>query len=581
MRNYFMRRFRHAAVLGMLCLSLAVISLLSSAATDEVSSPSDNGEHASDFHYMKGRQLFLDGEYGQAATHLEQALKADPENPLLNQQLSEIYLRLSNLDRAEVLAKKALEKDPKNLEYLANLAGIYASLKRYDEAKKFYETVLKLDPKNQKVLLYLGIVENESGNPADAIKILTRAIEANPENYMAYYYRGRFQLERDNEDAAKADLNECLNIRPSFIEAGQALGLMYEKTNEIDKAIDVYNRISGNGRFKKRLAQLYLQKNEFDKALQELLEYEKVEVDDYTARVKIALIYFELKKFDEARKRFEIILKEQPGADVRFYLGAVYEEQKNLPKAIKEYRKVTKESSFFKEAMLHVALILREQDRMKEGLKFAAQLVSENPEVVEFYDLWASFYEQDKQYKKALEILAKALKKFPDDEKLLYFEGALLDKMGDRQGAIASMKKLLIKNDKNAHALNFLGYTYAEMGENLDEAENLIQRALAARPNDGYIEDSLGWVYFKQKKLDKAVAQLEKAAALLPEEPVVLEHLGDIYLELKKYEKASDMYEKAMKFSRDKKDNDTVKKIKEKLAALQDKKRSPSAKPEK
>ena len=300
------------------------------------------------------------------------------------------------------------------------------------------------------------------------------------------------------------------------MEAGTALGLLYERIGEVDKAIEVYNKIHGDGRYKKRLAQLYLQKNEFEKALAELLDYEKVEIDDYTARVKIALIYFELKKYDEARKRLETILGEQPSADVRFYLGGVFEEQKDYGKAIKEFNQVPKDSAFFKEAMLHIGIIYRERNEIATGIKFAEGLISQYPDAVEFYDMQASLYEEQKQYQRALDVIVKALKRFPDDEKLLYFEGAIFDKLGNRRNAIANMRQILKKNDKNAYALNFLGYTYAELGENLDEAEKLIKQALVLKPNDGFIEDSLGWVFFKQGKVSKAISQLEKAEKLQP-----------------------------------------------------------------
>lgn len=551
--------------------------LLSSAVSWSVEGePSKSEPVDNNFNYIKARQKVLEGKLDEAAPLLEAALKTDPESAFVNHQLCEVYLRLSNFDRAEELGRKAVEKEPGNVEYRHTLGGVYASLKRYPQAKEQYKTIIQLDPQNQKAPLLLGILEAESGDSEAGIKVLTKAIEENGENFMAHFYRAKIYLEMDQMPKAKADLDRCLTLRPNFVEAGTALGLLHERLGETDEAIKVYSRIQGSGRFNKRLAQLYLEKSDFERALQELLEYEKVEPDDYTARVKIGLIYFEMKKYDKAIERFQAIMKEQPQADnVRFYLGAVLEEMKQVDKALVEFKKVGKDSTFYKEAALRIGFILKDGDRLKEGLEFARKANQASPEIAELFDLHASFLEAQKEYKKALAVIGEGLKRFPKEEKLLYFEGALYDKMGDRQRGIENMKKILALNSSNAHALNFLGYTYAEMNSNLDEAEKLVAKACELRPNDGYIEDSMGWVLFKQGKLPAAIERLEKAAKLAPEESIIQEHLGDVYLQKKEFNKAIDFYKKAISLS-GKKDKDTVKKLENKVATLQKEVRVPT-----
>jgi tetratricopeptide (TPR) repeat protein len=536
----------------------------------KLSQQNENGTKNEDsgLAFVKGREKVLEGKFEEAVPFLEQALKEDPASAYVAHELSEVHFRLNNLDRAETLAQQAVDKEPGNLEFRTTLGGIYAANRKYPEAKEQYGKILELDPNNQKAPLLMGILEAESGSLEKGIEVLSKAIDRNSDNVMALFYRAKIYLEMDDMKKARADLDRCLTARPNFIEAGTALGMLHEKLGEVDKAIDAYARIQGVGAFKKRLAQLYLQKNEFEKALQELLEYEKAEPDDYTARVKIALIYYELKKFETAQKIFQAIIKEQPEADnVRFYLGAVYEEQKKYDAAMLEFKKMTADSTFYKEAMVHIGFLYKEQNRLKEGAEFSKKLLVKNPDVMEFYDMYASFFEAQKDYKKALGVIADGLKKFPGDEKLLYFEGALYDKTGDRDHGIQDMKKILDANPNNAHALNFLGYTYADGGEHLDEAEKLINKALTLRPNDGYIEDSLGWLYFKKGKVDDAVSTLQKAAAIQPEEPIILEHLGDVYNQKKDYGKAAETYRKAISLTQ-KKDRDSVKKIEDKITNL-------------
>jgi Tfp pilus assembly protein PilF len=129
----------------------------------------------------------------------------------------------------------------------------------------------------------------------------------------------------------------------------------------------------------------------------------------------------------------------------------------------------------------------------------------------------------------------------------LYFRlGVVYDKSGNKDDSIETMKKLIQLDPKNANALNYLGYTYADLGKNLDEAERLVKEALTYKPDDGYITDSLGWVYYKKGKYDKALELLKKAASLVPEDPIILEHLGDAYLKKNNEAKALEYYKRSL-----------------------------------
>lgn len=521
--------------------------------------------------YLKGRKSALDGKYRQAVAYLEQALKGGAKSALILNQLSESYLKLGEGERAIELGRKAAELEPKNASYQMSLASTYAAVKRYSEAKEYYQKALKLNPNDRKIPLLLGIIEAELGEFDASIKVFSKYIKSHPESENGYFYRARIYLEKDDLKRAKKDLATALSLRPSFLEAGLTLGMLHERLGEIDEAIEVYKQIDGSGRYKKRLAQLYLQKKMYKEALQNLLEYERLEPDDFSAKVKVGLIYFELKDHENAAKRFRSILKEEPKSDsVRFYLGAVLEEAKKNNEAIKEYKRVSPESSFFSQSVLHVGYLLKEANKIREGIRFSKGIVARHPEIPEFFDMYAAFYEHKKNFKTALRIVQKGLRKHAKNEKLLYFEGAMYDKIGKREEGIANMKMILEINGNNPHALNFLGYTYAEMGKNLVEAEKLVARALKIRPNDGFIEDSLGWVLFKQGKVDEALKRLKKASALQPEEAVIYDHLGDVYAKKKDFKSAITMYEKAAKFSQGK-DTDLRKKVKNKLAKLESK----------
>lgn len=306
-----------------------------------------NQDEGSDLDYIQAKNLIYDQRYTEALPYLEKTLKRDPKNPHLNNEISKVYSLVGEVDKAIQSAKMAVDAEPTNIDYHSNLAEALTSAKNYTEAKRAYIKILELDPSNQRASLLIAMLDSEMGDDFQAIERLSKLVKENPDNPLALFYRARIYIEKNQMEEAKADLEKCLQQRPSFVEAGTALGLIYEKNNNTDDAIRVYSKIQGQGQFKKRLAFLYIQKNQLALAMESLSEYEQSEPDDYTARVKLGLLHFEMKEYDKARQKFEKILKEQPGAEnVNFYLGWVYQAEKKWDLALAQFRKVTKKLHF-------------------------------------------------------------------------------------------------------------------------------------------------------------------------------------------------------------------------------------------
>jgi Flp pilus assembly protein TadD len=133
---------------------------------------------------------------------------------------------------------------------------------------------------------------------------------------------------------------------------------------------------------------------------------------------------------------------------------------------------------------------------------------------------------------------------------------------------VERLKKVIKINPEHADALNYLGYSYAEKGIHLDEAYSLVKKALALKPDNGYIMDSLGWVYFKSGKYEEALKVLLKAAETVKNDPVVLEHLGDVYDKLGQKEKARVSWGKSIEFQQKSEDEDLKARVEKKIKDL-------------
>jgi tetratricopeptide (TPR) repeat protein len=149
----------------------------------------------------------------------------------------------------------------------------------------------------------------------------------------------------------------------------------------------------------------------------------------------------------------------------------------------------------------------------------------------------------------------------PENDELLFNLGVVYGEARRTDEALVYMRQALEKNPDNASALNYIGYTWAEKGVNLDQAEAMISRAIELRPEDGYIVDSLGWVYYMRALplvdsgrsrearplLGRALSELERAHELTGGDPVISEHLGDTYLLLDEKQRALEKFEEAIR----------------------------------
>jgi tetratricopeptide (TPR) repeat protein len=136
------------------------------------------------------------------------------------------------------------------------------------------------------------------------------------------------------------------------------------------------------------------------------------------------------------------------------------------------------------------------------------------------------FDEAEVAYSAAIE-LGKSGK--TEDWVLYFYRGICHEQSKDWAAAEADFRKALTLNPTQPQVLNYLGYGLVDRGENLDEALGMIEKAVAADPEQGYIIDSLAWAYFKLGRYTDALEPMEKASLLEPVDPIVTDHLGDIY----------------------------------------------------
>jgi tetratricopeptide (TPR) repeat protein len=323
-----------------------------------------------------------------------------------------------------------------------------------------------------------------------------------------------------------------------------------------------------NPRLIERLGQIYISRNDYKGALGQFKEQERFDTDNLDLRVKIGLLEFEEGDLSQAMEEFNFVLAAEPGhPTARYYLAAADLKSGARDKAREELEKIETSSPFYPEARIQIAGMQEEKNDTAGAILTVQTALEKMPGEIGLHRALAHLFFRDKRYSEAKETVELGLKQKPEDLTLLYLLGEVYDFLGQDDLCIETMKKVLKLDPKHADALNYIGYLYAEKGNKLEEALGLLKKAMEIRPNDGFIIDSLGWVYFQQKNYRKAQELIERAFSLVGDDPTIAEHLGDVHSALGEKEKAIRDYKKSLELKPDPAKDQ--KRIEEKLQRLE------------
>lgn len=535
----------------------------------ERSAPVDRPENAY-FYYTKAQLARRGGDREQAIEYLKKAVELDSQSTYLKRELAVEYAQQKDQVNALALIEDILKSHPDDVETLILYGRIKQSQNQLENATQAYEKVIALDKQQQNVYLLLGGIYLQEERFDDAQRVFSELLAQFPEAYTGYYFLGKIYAEKGQIADAEKAFKKALEIEPSLLEPRFELLDLYRSQGKSDIIVRTYEDILKNNPFNIRaaleLGLIYWKEGRRLDAEKLLTELGRRSTTEFDVVLKIIQTYLEPDRYQDAIIVIEGLLKGSPdNPDLHHLAGVAYYGLKNNDKALMNFSKVTPESRFYQDAVVHLAFLYREKGKRQEAAELLEQTVRKNPDNGEFMYYLGTFYEEDEEYEKAEQMLQRAIDIEPDEAKFHFRLGVLYDKWGRKDSSIEQMKTVLKLDPQHANALNYLGYTYADLGKNLEEAERLIKEALSIKPDDGYITDSLGWVYYKMGRYTKALELLKRAVELVPDDPVILEHLGDAYLKINDKENALRSYERSLE-----NDHKDRKAIEEKIRLLKE-----------
>ncbi len=215
------------------------------------------------------------------------------------------------------------------------------------------------------------------------------------------------------------------------------------------------------------------------------------------------------------------------------FSGEKLEVLRRYTDSVKLYRSISSASPYYWSARLRTATSLANIDRIEEAIKILKEMINERSVNSDAAIALADILRINNRFQESIEYYNLAIDQTREIEKwhwsLFYSRGIVLERTNQWSLAEEDFLKALELQPEQPHVLNYLGYSWVEQGINLQRAMTLIKRAVALRPRDGYIVDSLGWAFYRLEQYEEAVKYLERAVLLRPEDPIITDHLGDIY----------------------------------------------------
>jgi tetratricopeptide (TPR) repeat protein len=214
-------------------------------------------------------------------------------------------------------------------------------------------------------------------------------------------------------------------------------------------------------------------------------------------------------------------------------MGDVFDEFGRYREAIEVYRTVDPDSAHGWLARLRLADDYYDLGDVKAAVALLRTMSRERPERSDALIRLGNILRYEERYGESVDAYDRAIERTGaigrQQWTLLYSRGIALERAGQWDRAEADLLKALELQPDQPFILNYLGYSWVEQGKNLEEARRMLQQAVAQRPDDGYIVDSMGWALYKIGEYPEAVMHLEQAVALRPQDPVINDHLGDAY----------------------------------------------------
>ena len=499
--------------------------------------------------YLAARSAAVTGDYDAAARYYTQALARDPSNPDILENASFALLALGDVDRAAVVASKLLADG--HGSQVAQMALIAQQAK--DE--NYADVLARILEENGVGPLVDGLLRSWAqvgiGEVTTALESFDAVGEERGLQGFALYHKAlALSLVGDFEGADK-------------IFAMPEAGALRQTRRGAIAHIEVLSQLGRTEDALKTLDQSF--GTDLDPKLQTLraglVAGEKLPFSQVQgARDGMAEVFFSVASAlrNEASEDYTLLYSRvaeylNPShIDAILLSAGLLEQLERYELATQTYKKVARDDPAFHAAELGRAEALRRSGKPDAAIEVLESLAQTHGDLPLVHSSLGDALRQMERFEDAVKAYDTSLAQFDEEISgqwfIYYARGISHERLSMWDKAEADFRKALELNPEQPQVMNYLGYSLVEKQIKLVEALDLIERAVAARPDSGYIVDSLGWVLFRLGRYNEAVGHMERATELMPIDPIVNDHLGDVYWSVGRFLEAEFQWKRALSF---------------------------------
>ncbi len=459
-------------------------------------------------HFINGLILERRGNYSEAFQEYQKTIVLDKDAVFAYKQALNLAILMSKFEQAEKWAAYIVEVDSATSDNWVLYGNVQWAQGKIEPAKEAFLKAISIDDRNLDALYQLASVSIKD-DYKQALEYFEKYLKLRPENAAEVYYQmASIYSSKNKLEEMKKYLELAIKENSFYLLPRYMLAEYYEVKKDTASAI-----------------------SEYDKILD--INPENVELFNYVGE-----LYSNADSIAKAEKYFiKAYELNNSNSAACFWLAIINEHKKDFKTAIK-YLKSSKEMDKDPKLSLRLSFYYTQSGGYDEAIKLLEKGYEKWPEDTEIAYFLALGYDDIGKTEKSLEMLKVIVEKKPGNMDARMQYAIISERAGDILVTEKNFRAILKKNPKDHVVLNYLGYSLADRGMKLDEAEKFIKMANDYSPSNAAYMDSLGWVYFKQGKLKEALKEIRAAIELSKNDSVMWDHLAEIYFAMEDYEKA-------------------------------------------
>lgn len=506
------------------------------------------------YQYLVGEVALQRGQ-PELATEALLDLAKSSQDRRLAQRATETAVQARQIGKAVEAAELWQSLAPTSLQARQAAAALLLGSGQIETARPHLEKLMADQGEMRGAsFLQLDSMLSRQSNRDAVLGMVQEVAAPYPDLPEAHFAVAQAALKAGKFELARSELAQAGRLRPDWDAAVLLNGQVLQQQGSTSEAIAYYRENLGKrpkaGQVRLALARLLVSDKQYLEARTEFQLLVKEAPNDPDMAFAIGILSMQEGDLETADAYLQKALANGHKEDdlVRFYLGQVAEERKQFDVAERWFRGVTQGEQTLN-SQIRVAGLLARQGKLDEARQYLKTLVPKNtPQQVLLIQAEAQILREAKLYQQAFDVLTQGLEKMPGQPELLYDRAMAADKLDRLDVMEKDLRQLIQIKPDNAHAYNALGFSFAERGIRLEEALTLIEKAVALSPDDPFIVDSLGWVYFRLGQAERAAEILRKALALRPDAEISA-HLGEVLWTQGKRDEARKIWESAAKHS--------------------------------